>query len=117
MKIDKIDFLDYTIINSGNRDGFVLTKDTGKLYETHLGNYETLDDAKKSAVIYFMIARPEEFATQIARRAMGGSGTYHEFWKFKSYLNSIEMELPEELVPGDGINFMIYYKNQPLTFK
>ena len=64
MKKNKITrYLDYQIIECANNDGIVLSKDTGELWESHLGNYRDVDDAKKAAIIHFMIARPMHFIT------------------------------------------------------
>jgi hypothetical protein len=111
-----IKFLDYEIINSGNSDAYVLTKPGGKLYECHLGNFHDLDNAKRTAIIYYMIARPEIFATQLARKAMGLSGTYHEYYKLIKSIKNDGLEIPKEITPGDGINHMIYYNNEPIKY-
>ena len=71
MKRDIVHFLDYEIVNSGNGDGFVITKPKGKIHECNLGNYSTLESAKRDCVTHFMIARPEYFAAQILHRTKG----------------------------------------------
>jgi hypothetical protein len=111
-----VKFLDYEINNSGNSDGYVITKRGGELHETHLGNYSTLDDAQRSAVIHFMIARPKDFVNQIFLRAIGETGSYMEFFTFKRVLDREGIELPKEVTSGDHSNFMIYYKDRPLRF-
>jgi len=63
MKINE-QFLDYNITDTdtGNGDGIVLwKKDNAKAYECHLGNYSNIEEAKRSAILFFMIARPEDF--------------------------------------------------------
>lgn len=105
-------FLDYAIVNSGNSDGWVITKPTGDLWECHLGNFDNLDKAKLWAVRYFMISRASIFAHGIARRMGGLSGTYHEWFLFEQVVKKAGLIMPEELHAGDGSNFMIYFKGK-----
>ena len=74
-------YLDFQIIECANNDGIVLSKDTGELWGSHLGNYRDLDDAKKAAIIHLMIARPMHFSVQLYHRVCG-THTCHD------YLNS-----------------------------
>lgn len=90
-------FLDYTIVNSGNSDGWVITKPEGQLYECNLGNYGSLDDAKRACVLYFMIARPDVFATTIYYRTIGIGGQYMEFALLRSQLKKEQITLPKGL--------------------
>lgn len=90
-------FLDYVIVNSWNGDGFVLLKeDVGLSYECHLGNYSTAQDAKDSAILYFMIARPEKFHSSIFHRLIG-TKTYHEWFTFKKVVEEEGLEMPKEV--------------------
>lgn len=122
-KGESIKFLDYTIKNSSNDDGLVLMKNKGKLYETHLGNYgtgtqENIDSCKLYALLYYMIARPETFATTLSykiRRPDGG--TMHEYYLLKSSLKEAGIEMPKEITCGDGMNAMIYFNGKPLSHK
>lgn len=87
-------FLDYEIHNSGNSDGFVLLKNgVGANWECHLGNYKTLDDARDSAILYFMIARPNKFHSSIFHRLIG-SKTYYEWYTFKKVVEEEGLNLP-----------------------
>lgn len=119
-KGESIFFLDYKIQNSRNNDGLVLSK-AGKSYECHLGNYgegtkENIDFCKKDALIYFMLARPEIFATTLMRKIRTlNSGTYHEFFLLKRAIEKEKLEMPKEITCGDGMNNMIYFNNNPLT--
>lgn len=118
-KGESIQFLDYTIKNSLNNDGIVLFKrgTKAKGYETHLGNYGTdgnPDSAKRAAIFYFMIARPETFSSTIYYRMMGRGGQYHEFFKFKKAVEVEGIELPEEITPGNGMNAQIYFNNHKI---
>lgn len=116
-----IQFLDYTIKNSSNNDGLVLSKPGGQLYECHLGNYgegtkENIDSCKKDALLHFMVARPSEFAVTIVRKlGKSNSGTYQEFYKLQSVLKKENIEMPPEIHCGYDANCMIYFNNQPLT--
>lgn len=96
-----VKFLDYKIVNSGNGDGWVLIKDRKKaaLYECHLGNYSSITDAQEYAVRYFMVARPDQFATQVVRR-MTGSACYHDFYTFKQAVEREGIKLPSEFQPS-----------------
>lgn len=118
----EIKFLDYLIKSCENNDGIVLLKD--EPYD-HLGNFSKLEDAKMSAVIHFMIARPDPFAQSIHNRIMNGpkSGCMYEWSNLKNVLlkekiyASVE-EFPEEIrEPGDGSNFLIHFNGKPITWK
>lgn len=91
-----IKFLDYEIVNSGNSDGWVITKPTGKLWECNLGNYDDLVSAKKDAFIHFMEARPEEFHSCIVHR-LHGTKTCHEWYKLVKVLKKEKIAMPLEL--------------------
>ena len=95
--MERIRFLDYTIVNSGNNDGYVLMKPNGQLWECHLGNYGSLNEAKKAAILHFMIARPHIFATTIYYRTIGIGGQHCEFSLLKHQLDKEGIEVPEEL--------------------
>ena len=95
--MERIKFLDYTIISLGNNDGWVITKPEGQLWECHLGNYGSLDDAKKSAILNFMIARPNIFTTTIHYRTIGNGGQDSEFSLFKHQLEKENIDIPKEL--------------------
>lgn len=87
-------FLDYEIVNTWNSDGFVVVRNVkGKEYQ-HCGNYSTLDDAKDSAILYFMIARPEKFSSSIFHRLIG-TKTMHEWFTFKKVIEEEGLEMPE----------------------
>ena len=117
-KGDETTFLDYKIKFCTNGDGIVLYKDDFKhTYETHLGNYSTLDEAQKAAVVFFMIARPEHFATQIMLKVMKqGSGCYHEWFKLKKVLEKEKISMPKELEVTHSPNFMILYNEETIKF-
>lgn len=127
MKGDKHIFLDYEIIECTNSDGVVLKKtNAGSTYECHLGNYGPCDtaensaksvkNAKISACLYFMIARPHLFAKQIFYRINRGfdSGTQHEYFKFKDAVEKEGLTMPPEITAGDGINLLIRFDGKPL---
>jgi hypothetical protein len=91
-------FLDYTIINTGNSDDWVLLKDNVKsTYECHLGNYSTVDEAKKAAILFFMIARPEVFHASLYYRMNGRSGQYGEYSLLKKQCKKEGIDFPEEI--------------------
>ena len=81
-------FLDYEIVNSGNGDGWVLTKNSKtpgyQSYECHLGNFSTVEDAKEYSIRQFMIHRPETFSQTVCNKMVRtGSGTMHEWFLLK----------------------------------
>ena len=122
-KGESIKFLDYVIKNSQNNDGLVLMKEKEERfgYESHLGNYgegtqENVDSCKKYAVLYFMLARPEIFATTVVNKIIrSGSGTMSEFYKIKDVCKNESIDLPSEISCGGGLNSMIYFKGKPLN--
>lgn len=128
-KGESIMFLGYQIKNSLNNDGVVLSKPNGDLYETHLGNYgicdkDSIDNAKKAALVHYMIARPDGFSHSILHKIMSGSGsgTYHEWYNLRSSLlqeriYKTEDDFPLEIQqPGDGVNNLIYFNGKPLQW-
>lgn len=114
----QITFLDYIIKMTS--DGLVLMKETNRPmdYEGHLGNYSDIDAAKKSAVIYYMIARPQTFATQIFFKIMKGSnsGCMSEYFKLKQSLTEEGLTMPEEITPSKDGNTLIQYKGETIKF-
>jgi hypothetical protein len=122
-KGESMTFLDYTIKNSANNDGLVLMKESrgAKGYECHLGNYgtgtqENIDSCKRYAIMYFLVARPEKFATQMVNKAMRlNSGCMSEYYALKHVCENEGIELPSEITCGDSMNCMIYFKGKPLA--
>ena len=113
-----IKFLDYTIKNSPNNDGLVLFKEGYIGYESHLGNYGTgsqknIDTCKKYAILYFMAARPDKFATILVRKAIGSS-TYLEYITFTDVLEEEGIEIPEEMKSGYDPNYLLHFKGKKL---
>ncbi len=103
-------FLDLEIINSGNSDGFVVVKRPPLpligFWQGHLGNYSTLRDAMKGAFLYFMIARPQHFNSQIFHRLIG-TKTSHEWFVFKRVCEMEEIVIPKWIYMSDGIGCTI----------
>ncbi len=110
---NEISFLDYIIRDCQNKDGIVLYKkgDNAKNYECHLGNYGTLEDAKQAAVYFFMIARPNEFATHIYHYLID-SGTWGERKILMGVIKREGIEVPKEL-EADLLEIDL---NFPITF-
>ena len=109
-----VTFLDYVIVNTGNGDGWVLKKpDTSyeNLWECHLGNYHNVDDAKRSAIQYFMIARPNEFSAQVHAR-MNGNHIYMDYYKFIDVLKKEGIETPAEIGHSDDMNFVLTFNGK-----
>lgn len=109
-KGDEITYLDYQIRYCTNNDGIVLYKDVHipgrKDYESHLGNFRDLDDAKRYAVMHYMIARPERFATHIAHY-ITGTGTMHEFDALKISIAVDGIAMPDDITVFDPLNRLI----------
>lgn len=121
-KGEEIQFLDYTIFNSRNNDGLVLMKKGETInYEYHLGNYgtgtqENIDTCKRYAILYFMTARPEKFATTLVNKMMRlNSGIMHEFYAFVNVCLDENIKVPEEITGSKDMNAMILFKGQPLA--
>jgi len=105
----RMPFLDYEIKNTWNSDGYVLHKpelDVDNLWESHLGNYSTLQEAMESAVTYFMIKRIETFRAQIHHRTLG-TKTSHEWFVFKKVLEEEGIPMPKELTRSPGYTIMV----------
>ena len=104
-KMNNTPFLDYNIIHSTNNDGIVLTKTRGKLYEVNLGSFPTINDAKKAAILHFMIARPSSWDTpkdilnsalySYAKPRMKGQDNYIEVWVEKDALSGVLKRITE----------------------
>ncbi len=109
-------FLDYTIKNTGNGDGYVLFKHgkKSKHYECNLGNFSKAVDARKAAVLFFMIARPEEFATHMYHLATGIGGTCHSWYKFKDVCEKEKIKMPVEIVMSNDMNCLITFNGEKL---
>lgn len=117
-KGQEIKFLDYTIKNSHNNDGLVLFKEGDSLYENHLGNYgagteENITRCKKYAIHYFMLARPQHFASNLAIRLNTGAGLYREFSTFKQVCEKEGIEMPVEIT-GEDISGIICFNGRPV---
>lgn len=115
-KGDRKHFLDYEIVYCENDDGIVLLHHNP--YE-HLGNFSTLDAAQQSAVIHYMIARPQIFKQCIHNRIMHGplQGTQYEWYKMKECLAKEGIEMPPELIKPIGFSSLIGYNEKPLTWQ
>ena len=105
-----VSFLGYEIHNSGNSDGWVLSKPDTHDWRCHMGNYSSITSAKEWAVRFFMIERPQHFAHQIAFR-MIGTQAYHDFYKFTSVLQEEGIEIPEEIGCTD-MNFTLTFRGK-----
>lgn len=107
----ELKYLDYTIKMCSNNDGIVLLKEgvKAKRYECHLGNFgKNVLLAKQAAVLFFMIARPQAFATHIYHY-LTGSSTSHEWFALKKVILHEGLEIPEELREDGSINFSISF--------
>lgn len=114
-----VKFLDYEIVNTGNGDGWVLLKpntSAKNLWECHLGNYSTLEDAQRDAILQFMIARPAKFHATILYRMHGMSGQYHEYFLFERAVADAGLMMPSEITPSyDDGNFSVLFNGLALT--
>jgi hypothetical protein len=118
-KLYEIAYLDYKISMSG--DGICLVDkhgcnampgamDFGKVWDQ-----KSLDSAKHSATILFMIARPEKFDGALYYRLTGTGGAYHEYYTLKSAIEEEGLEMPAELSgPVDGMNLSIGFKGKKI---
>lgn len=113
MDEQNVKFLDYEIVNSGNGDGWVITKPSGKPYECHLGNFNELETAKRYCVLNFMSARPADFSAQIIAR-MTGSFIYHDGFKFKRVVGDENIEMPKEIGVSEDANCILTFKGEKI---
>lgn len=117
MKTQTVNFLDYKITNTDNGDGWVLQKaewSSENLWECHLGNFTHLEDAKKWAVLNFMIARPEIFHASIIYRMQGMGGSYHDGYLFIHQLEKENIRVPDELGISDDANCMLTFNGKKI---
>jgi hypothetical protein len=108
----ELEYLGFLITNTWNSDGYVLQGKPKRglpLWQCHLGNYQELDEAKKAALFYFMLDRPEKFATHIQHRAMYGYGCSHEWFTLKTVLEKEGIEMPEEITHSNDANLCIVF--------
>jgi hypothetical protein len=111
-----IQYLGFRIKNTGNSDGNVLfnDKEGSPFWQCHLGNYGSVMDAKRSALFFFMLNRPEDFGRNIHRRTMYGSALCHEWYTLKKVCEREGIEIPEEITCSpDPANSTIYFNGQP----
>lgn len=96
-KKEIVKYLDYEIRNTWNGDGWVLCKPDGELWECHLGNFTTVEDAKKYAIASFMIARPQIFHSSIRFRMFGDGGSMHDYFLLKSTVEKLGLKMPADI--------------------
>lgn len=102
-------FLDYEIHHCTNGDGIVPIKN--KPYN-HLGNYSNDDEAQIACILYFMLARPEKFATHIFHYTIG-IATMHEYFAFEEVLKKENIKMPKEIkIFHPENNCLIGYKGK-----
>ena len=105
-----IKFLDYII--ERDEDGlFVLLKPTGKPYENNLGCALTVNRLKKVALIFFMIARPEEFANEVYSMTQG-IYTPNSYNHFISICEAENIKVPEEIGCTDDEYCVLTFKGK-----
>lgn len=102
----EMNFLDTTIHNSGNSDGFVPVVKNAIDFRSHLGNYSTLRDAMKGAFLYFLISRPKHFHSSTFHRLIG-TKTYHEWWTFNKVCKDEMIAIPESIYLSEDTNCTI----------
>jgi predicted lipid carrier protein YhbT len=114
MTRQEVEFLDFTIINTGNSDGWVITNNN--VYEnlsSHLGNYIELINAKKACLFYFMLAHPIIFADGLLLRTLYNTkGTVHEFYKLRNLVDECGLEMPKEITMSDDNNCGIMFNGE-----
>ena len=114
-KIDTT-FLGFRIKNTGNNDGYILIGDTDKeLWRSHLGNYGSLEDAQEAALFYFMLDRPNYFASTLCRMALYGHDTHLEYNILSQALVNSRIEMPKEITPDGTSNYGILLNGKPFT--
>lgn len=101
--------LDYEITNTGNGDGWVLSKPDGELWECHLGNFESAEHATKWAIYSYMIARPSIFHAIIRNKAMGFEGCFHEYSTLLKQVKQDGLQMPSCIMLPEDSNRMIKF--------
>lgn len=114
MEKDIVKFLDYEIVNTNNGDGWILLKPSVLTnYECHLGNYSNVESAKKYAIHFFMIARPEKFSAQIAAR-MNQTYIYMDYFTFIRALKDEDINIPEGVTDSNDSNFILTWNGEKI---
>jgi hypothetical protein len=103
-------FLDYTI--EFTPTGYYLLKNGNNAMADDV-KFKDLDLLKKSAILLFMMHRPQKFQKSLYQRLMGLSGCKHEWFILKEVLTEEKIQMPQELeFPISGSGFMIGYNLQ-----
>lgn len=116
-------FLDYEIKYTSKSDGLVLYHKKRMGHECHLGNFGHdeigLDNAKKAALIHFMIMRPSTFAQNLAMRILSTrrTGTYMDWYLLNKKLKEEGFKMPDEITCSEDGNSCIQYKGDELIWK
>lgn len=100
------EFLGYTIVNTGNSDGFVpfLNNGKGHLYQTHLGNFSTIEKAQKAVLFDYMLSRPEKFAAILSAKFIYGGGLHREGVNLIASVEADGLKMPKEITFSDDAN-------------
>ena len=113
--------LGFNIRNTGNSDGYVLMhpladQDFSKYgWLCNLGNYGSLESARRDALIYFMIINADKFGHHIRNLIVSGNGCHHEWFLLRDVLKKQELEMPEEVSHSDDTNFSILWNDKQLA--
>lgn len=114
---DKTDqeFLGYFIRNSGNSDGFVPFLSNGKchLYQTHLGNYSTIEKAQEAVLFDYMLNRPEKFASVLSAKFIYGTGLHREGVNLIASVEADGLKMPDQITFSDDLNKTILINKKP----
>lgn len=107
--------LGFTISNTWNGDNYVLYNE--KLdWGTHLGNFNTLEDAQRELVRCYMLANLPHFNAHIRSRMRGGQGhgLMHEFSKLKHSIKALGQDMPNWITCSADINMVILVHGKEL---
>lgn len=92
------------------QQGETLVQYRGNTVARLYGCEKQADKAKLFACLYFMLLRPEKFASSLIQRLIAKRGVRLEYYRFKLAVKEANMEFPPELTPDmtDGEGFLLF---------
>ena len=115
-KTFEIEYLGFRIRNTWNSDGYVLFNHKVS-WGSHLGNFNSLMEAKRNALFFYLLERPEHFASLIRTMTLYDNGHWGDFKVLERVMESEGIEMPEEITMSKDTNFSILFDGKPLYGK
>jgi len=113
-------YLGYKIINNWNGDNYILVgnlKTNKDFWKTHLGNFKDLMEAKRNALFFYMLERPDLFANQLRNRCLYSTpehrnGCWGEYSVLTRSLQDDGILLPAEIEKSKDGNLSIMFNGE-----